>query len=48
MADGSARRISDFSDAPYTLYNAATDGETFYGVFLERTGDLWEVEVEFN
>ena len=45
VLDGSARKLSDLRDAPYVLYNADTDGETFYGVFLERTGDLWEVDL---
>jgi hypothetical protein len=27
------------------MYNALTDGETMYGIFMERSGDLWEVDL---
>lgn len=45
VEDGSARRLTDFGDTRLNLTNADTDGETLYGVFLEHSGDLWEMEI---
>ena len=45
VADGSARRLTDFSSTRLELFNATTDGKRIFATFLERLGDLWMVDL---
>jgi Tol biopolymer transport system component len=45
MANGSARRLTDFSGTRLELFNAAMDSTRIYATFLERIGDLWVIDL---